>query len=67
MADHRRVTVTREDLIDTLIELAARVARAAGAELLARYGDIEGLDSKSSVHRSGVRRRPRRRDSCWSG
>jgi myo-inositol-1(or 4)-monophosphatase len=32
-----------------LLDLAVRVARAAGAELLSRYGRIEGLDTKSSA------------------
>src|SRR3954452_4240929 len=34
---------------EALLELATRVARAAGAELVARYGRIEGLDTKSSL------------------
>src|SRR4051794_23184434 len=34
---------------DALLALAIEVARAAGAELLSRYGRIEGLDTKSSV------------------
>lgn len=32
-----------------LLDLAVRAARAAGAELLSRYGNIEGLDTKSSA------------------
>lgn len=32
-----------------LLELATRAARAAGAELLRRYGHIEGLETKSSA------------------
>lgn len=32
-----------------LLDLAVRAARAAGAELLSRYGKVEGLDQKSSV------------------
>ena len=32
-----------------LLDLAVRAARAAGAELLARYGNVEGLDTKSSA------------------
>ncbi|MTD16136.1 inositol monophosphatase [Nakamurella sp. YIM 132087] len=32
-----------------LLDLAIRVARAAGAELLRRYGHVEGLDTKSSA------------------
>ncbi len=32
-----------------LLDLAVRVALASGAELLARYGHVEGLDTKSSV------------------
>lgn len=35
--------------LPVLLDLAVRVARAAGAELLSRYGRIEGLDSKSSA------------------
>ncbi len=39
------------DAVDTdhLLDLAVRSARAAGAELLSRYGHIEGLDTKSSA------------------
>lgn len=33
-----------------LLDLAIRGALAAGGELMARYGDIQGLDSKSSVN-----------------
>lgn len=33
-----------------LLDLATRGARAAGAELMARYGHIEGLDTKTSVN-----------------
>lgn len=32
-----------------LLDLAVRTARAAGAELLRRYGRVEGLDTKSSL------------------
>jgi len=32
-----------------LLELAVRAAHAAGAELLRRYGHVEGLDTKSSA------------------
>lgn len=32
-----------------LLDLAVRAARAAGAELMSRYGRIQGLESKSSV------------------
>jgi len=32
-----------------LLDLAIRGARAAGAELMARYGHIQGLDTKTSV------------------
>ncbi|MET3804488.1 myo-inositol-1(or 4)-monophosphatase [Nakamurella sp. UYEF19] len=32
-----------------LLDLAMRAARAAGAELLRRYGNVEGLDTKSSA------------------
>ncbi|SDO44016.1 myo-inositol-1(or 4)-monophosphatase [Nakamurella panacisegetis] len=32
-----------------LLDLAVRAARAAGAELLSRYGNVEGLDTKSSA------------------
>ncbi len=35
--------------IDSLLELAVRAATAAGAELLRRYGHVEGLDTKSSA------------------
>ncbi len=35
--------------LSVLLDLAVRVARAAGAELLTRYGRIEGLDTKSSA------------------
>lgn len=34
--------------VDSLLELAVRAATAAGAELLRRYGQVEGLDTKSS-------------------
>ncbi len=34
---------------EVLLALATGVARAAGAELLSRYGRIEGLDTKSSA------------------
>jgi len=34
---------------DDLLDLAVRVARAAGAELMSRYGRVEGLDTKSSA------------------
>ena len=32
-----------------LLQLAIRCARAAGAELMSRYGNVQGLDSKSSA------------------
>ncbi len=35
--------------IDALLDLARRGAVAAGAELVARYGHVEGLDTKSSA------------------
>jgi len=43
--------MTSVNSVDTaaLLDLAVRVARAAGAELLSRYGRIEGLDTKSSA------------------
>lgn len=44
MADPRSAADT-----DALLDLAVRAARAAGAELLRRYGRIEGLDTKSSA------------------
>ena len=34
---------------DALLDLATRAAHAAGAELLARYGRIQGLDTKTSA------------------
>src|ERR1700709_2123627 len=34
---------------EALLDLAMRGARAAGAELMSRYGNIQGLDSKSSA------------------
>lgn len=34
---------------DGLLDLAVRVARAAGAELMSRYGRIQGLSTKSSA------------------
>lgn len=34
---------------DVLLDLAIRGARAAGAELMTRYGHIQGLDSKTSA------------------
>ncbi|MEO5833079.1 MAG: inositol monophosphatase family protein [Nakamurella sp.] len=43
------MTQTSEDLIPELLELAVRAARAAGAELLSRYGNVQGLDSKTSA------------------
>lgn len=49
MTDHHEVTETREDLIPELLELAVRAARAAGAELMARYGNVQGLDSKTTA------------------
>jgi len=33
---------------EVLLELATRAARAAGAELMSRYGTVEGLETKSS-------------------
>ena len=38
-----------EKLVDELIELAVRGARAAGVELMKRYGTVAGLNLKSSV------------------
>ena len=35
--------------VDALLDLAIRGAHAAGAELLARYGRIQGLDTKTSA------------------
>lgn len=35
---------------DALLDLATRGALAAGAELMARYGHIQGLDTKTSVN-----------------
>ena len=40
--------MTAPDL-PALLDLAVRAARAAGAELLSRYGNVEGLDTKSSA------------------
>ncbi|MDQ6659107.1 MAG: inositol monophosphatase [Actinomycetota bacterium] len=37
-----------ESLTELLVELAVRAAKAAGAELLERYGRIQGLTTKSS-------------------
>src|SRR3978361_2083915 len=34
---------------EALLDLAMRGARAAGAELMSRYGNIQGLDSKSAA------------------
>lgn len=34
---------------DVLLELAIRAARAAGVELISRYGHVQGLSTKSSV------------------
>ena len=34
---------------DHLLDLAVRGARAAGAELMARYGHVQGLDTKTSA------------------
>jgi len=42
-------TANSARLPDGLLDLAVRVARAAGAELMSRYGRIEGLDTKSSA------------------
>ena len=42
------MTVPAETL-SALLDLAVRAARAAGAELLSRYGHVQGLDSKSSA------------------
>jgi len=42
-------TATRSADPQALLDLALRGARAAGAELMARYGHIEGLDTKTSV------------------
>ncbi|AZI59034.1 inositol monophosphatase [Nakamurella antarctica] len=36
-------------LSESLLDLAMRAARAAGAELLSRYGTVSGLDAKSSA------------------
>jgi myo-inositol-1(or 4)-monophosphatase len=55
MAEDQRVTDTDDEPstelpeLSRLLELAERAARAAGAELLARYGNVQGLDSKSSA------------------
>ena len=37
--------------VDTeeLLDLAIRGARAAGVELMARYGHVQGLDTKTSA------------------
>lgn len=48
MTEDQRVTDTSANLIPALLELAVRAARAAGAELMTRYGHVQGLDSKSS-------------------
>lgn len=40
---------TSEHPTPALLDLAVRTARAAGAELLRRYGRVEGLDTKSSL------------------
>ena len=48
MHEDRRVTDTDPNLSD-LLDLAVRAARAAGAELLSRYGHVQGLASKSSA------------------
>lgn len=37
-----------ESSIESLLELAVRAAKAAGAELLERYGHVQGLATKSS-------------------
>ena len=44
-------SVDAPDSADTaaLLDLAVRAAHAAGAELLRRYGHVEGLDTKSSA------------------
>src|SRR6478752_6558560 len=34
---------------EVLLDLAIRGARAAGAELMARYGHVQGLDTKTSA------------------
>lgn len=42
--------MTRTDVnLDSLLDLATRGALAAGIELMARYGHIQGLDSKTSA------------------
>jgi myo-inositol-1(or 4)-monophosphatase len=35
--------------VHDLLDLAVRCARAAGAELLSRYGDVQGLETKSTA------------------
>ncbi len=49
MRQDRQMTITPDELLPELLELAVRAARAAGAELMTRYGRIEGLDMKSSA------------------
>jgi myo-inositol-1(or 4)-monophosphatase len=41
--------VTRTVDTDALLDLAIRGARAAGVELMARYGHVQGLDSKTTA------------------
>ncbi len=41
--------VPSEHLMAELLEIAAAAARAAGAELMTRYGDVQGLESKSTA------------------
>ncbi len=43
------MTTTPAPHTDALLDLATRVAGAAGTELMKRYGRIEGLDTKSSA------------------
>ena len=42
--------MTQQHDTNALLDLALRGARAAGVELMARYGHIEGLNSKTSVN-----------------
>jgi len=43
------MTTTNAGGTADLLDLAERMARAAGAELMSRYGNIQGLGTKSSA------------------
>ena len=53
------------ELLDSLTELATRAAIAAGEELVRRYGNVEGLNTKSTAT-DPVSDADRASERCWS-